>query len=60
MGCLVKLFLTVLIIFSSSFVILCEDLSCSKDNPECGEEERSAMLDREENVEDLQDSQQKK
>ena len=56
MGCLVKLFLTVLIIFSSTFVILCEDLSCSKDSEECGEEERSVMLDREENVEDLQDS----
>ena len=37
-------------------MILCEDLSCSKDGEECGGEERSVLLEREENVEDKQDS----
>ena len=44
-----------LILLSSCLVTLCEEGSCSKDSPECGDEERSLMVESENKVEDLEE-----
>ena len=55
MRCLVSLSLATVVLLSICIVILCEEESCSKDGQGCGEKERSARLERENKMEDLED-----
>ena len=56
MRCLVSLSLATVVLLSICIVILCEEESCSKDGHDCGEKERSVMLERENKMEDLEDN----
>ena len=56
MSCLVRLSLATLVVLSLCFGVLCEEESCSKDGHDCGEKERSVMLERENKMEDLEDN----
>ena len=55
MRCLVSLSLATVVLLSICIVILCEEESCSKEGHDCGEKERSVMLERENKMEDLED-----
>ena len=53
MSCLVRLSLATLVVLSLCFVVLCEEESCSKDGQDCGEKDRSVMLERENKMEGI-------
>ena len=55
MSCLVRLSLATLVVLSLCFGVLCEEESCSKDGQDCGEKDRSVMLERQNKMEDLED-----
>merc|ERR1719154_769498 len=55
MCCPFRLSLATLLFLSLCLVILCDEDSCSKDAQDCGEKERSVLLERENKIEDLED-----
>ena len=50
MSCLVRLSQATFVVLRLCFVVLCEEETCSKDGQDCGDEGRSAMMEREDKI----------